>query len=48
MIWSSAFAAKRQYVCKNLTFAQAQKLLKQGHRYLDRDRDWIACEANKR
>ena len=42
MSWNKAEA---KYYCKNLTYSKAQALLKQGHTYLDADRDWIACET---
>ena len=34
-----------RYYCKDLTYQQAQGLLKQGHTYLDRDGDGEACES---
>ena len=37
----------RHYRCKDLTYQQAQVLLKQGHTYLDRDGDGEACESLK-
>lgn len=36
-----------RYYCKNLTKQQAQKLLSQGHTYLDRDGDGEACEGSR-
>ena len=42
----SGTKAEAKYYCKNLTYSKAQTLLRQGHYYLDADRDWIACEAN--
>jgi hypothetical protein len=35
------------YYCNDLTYQQAQVLLKQGHTYLDRDGDREACESLK-
>ena len=41
---SSSF--KRKYRCKEIaSWNKAQQLLKQGHTYLDRDRDGEACES---
>ncbi len=35
-----------RYLCKEIgSFARAQELLRQGHSYLDRDGDGVACEA---
>jgi endonuclease YncB( thermonuclease family) len=39
--------SSRHYYCKDLTYQQAQVLLKQGHTYLDRDGDGEACESKK-
>jgi len=36
-----------RYYCKDLTYQQAQVLLKQGHTYLDRDGDGEACESRR-
>lgn len=36
-----------RYYCKNLSKQQAQKLLSQGHAYLDRDGDGEACEGSR-
>ncbi len=34
------------YTCSEIgNFAKAQEMLRQGHTYLDRDRNWIACES---
>jgi micrococcal nuclease len=41
--------AGHHYTCKEIgSFACAQGLLKQGHSYLDRDGDGVACESLKR
>ncbi len=37
--------ARRRYRCKELSFQQAQLLLRQGHRYLDRNGDGQACDS---
>ncbi len=43
---SSSAPAGRRYTCKQIgSYAQAQVLLRQGHRYLDRDGDGEACES---
>lgn len=43
---SSANGSARRYRCREIgSFALAQQLLQQGHWYLDRDGDGVACEA---
>jgi endonuclease YncB( thermonuclease family) len=43
---SSSAPASRRYTCKQIgSYAQAQVLLRQGHHYLDGDRDGEACES---
>jgi endonuclease YncB( thermonuclease family) len=43
---SSSAPAGRRYTCKQIgSYAQAQVLLRQGHRYLDGDGDGEACES---
>lgn len=37
-----------RYKCSQLTWEEAQQLLKQGHTYLDRDGDGEACESKRR
>jgi endonuclease YncB( thermonuclease family) len=45
---SSSAPAGRRYTCKQIgSYAQAQLLLRQGHRYLDGDGDGEACEGLK-
>jgi endonuclease YncB( thermonuclease family) len=45
---SSSPPAGLRYTCKLIgSYAQAQVLLRQGHRYLDRDGDGEACESLK-
>jgi len=45
---SSAAPSGRRYTCKQIgSYAQAQVLLRQGHRYLDGDGDGEACESLK-
>ena len=44
---SSNQTSTGRYYCKDLTYQQAQALLKQGHTYLDRDGDGEACESLK-
>ena len=45
---SSSAPASRHYTCKQIgSYAQAQLLLRQGHRYLDGDGDGEACESRK-
>ena len=45
---SSSAPAGRRYTCKQIgSYAQAQVLLRQGHRYLDGDGDGEACEGLK-
>jgi endonuclease YncB( thermonuclease family) len=45
---SSGAPAGLRYTCKLIgSYAQAQVLLRQGHRYLDRDGDGEACESLK-
>jgi hypothetical protein len=35
-----------RYRCKEIgSFAKAQELLRQGHTYLDRDGDGVACQS---
>jgi endonuclease YncB( thermonuclease family) len=36
-----------RYYCKNLSHQEAQRLLSQGHTYLDRDGDGEACEGKR-
>jgi hypothetical protein len=36
-----------RYYCKNLSKQEAQRLLSQGHTYLDRDGDGEACEGKR-
>jgi len=36
-----------RYYCKNLSHQEAQRLLSQGHTYLDRDGDGEACEGSR-
>lgn len=39
-------AGGQRFTCKQIgSFARAQELLKQGHSYLDRDGDGVACES---
>jgi hypothetical protein len=38
-------SAGGRYDCKNLSWQEAQQLLRQGHSYLDRDGDGEACEG---
>lgn len=39
-------AGGQRMTCKQIgSFARAQELLRQGHRYLDRDGDGVACES---
>lgn len=40
-------ASSGHYYCRDLSWQQAQVLLKQGHTYLDRDEDGEACESLK-
>ena len=43
---TSSSGSARRYRCKDIgSWSRAQKLLKQGHRYLDRDSDGEACES---
>lgn len=43
---SAGGGASGRYRCREIgSFAKAQELLKQGHTYLDRDGDGIACES---
>ena len=43
---SSSAPTGRRYTCSQIgSYAQAQILLRQGHRYLDGDRDGEACES---
>jgi len=44
---STSQTSSGRYYCKDLTYPQAQVLLKQGHTYLDRDGDGEACESLK-
>ena len=45
---SSSAPAGRRYTCSQIgSYAQAQVLLRQGHRYLDGDGDGEACESLK-
>jgi endonuclease YncB( thermonuclease family) len=45
----AAAHAGHRYTCKEIgSYTRAQGLLKQGHTYLDRDGDWVACELLKR
>jgi endonuclease YncB( thermonuclease family) len=45
---SSSAPTGRRYTCSQIgSYAQAQVLLRQGHRYLDRDGDGEACESLK-
>jgi endonuclease YncB( thermonuclease family) len=45
---SSAAPSGQRYTCKQIgSYAQAQVLLRQGHRYLDGDGDGEACEGLK-
>ncbi|WP_414027535.1 excalibur calcium-binding domain-containing protein [Cyanobium sp. ATX-6F1] len=38
-----------RYRCKEIgSFAKAQELLKQGHSYLDKNGDGVACESLRR
>ena len=39
--------SKGRYRCSELGYNEAQELLSQGHRYLDRDNDGEACESNR-
>ena len=42
----TAAPAGNRYTCKEIgNFAKAQQLLRQGHTYLDRNRDGVACES---
>ncbi len=46
---SSSAPAGQRYTCNQIgTYAQAQMLLRQGHRYLDRDGDGEACQSLER
>ncbi|MFM9089771.1 MAG: thermonuclease family protein [Cyanobium sp.] len=40
-------SAGGRHYCKNLTWQEAQQLLRQGHSYLDRDGDGEACEGRR-
>ncbi len=43
---STGGGSSRRYRCREIgSFAQAQQLLRQGHTYLDGDRDGVACES---
>lgn len=43
---TSAPASGGHYTCRQIkSYAKAQELLKQGHTYLDRDGDGMACES---
>ena len=43
---TSSSGSARRYRCKDIgSWSRAQQLLKQGHRYLDRDSDGEACES---
>ena len=43
---SSPSPSGKHYTCKQIgSFARAQELLKQGHTYLDRNGDGVACES---
>jgi endonuclease YncB( thermonuclease family) len=43
---SSSAPAGQRYTCSQIgSYTQAQVLLRQGHRYLDRDGDGVACEG---
>ena len=43
---TSSSGSSRRYRCKDIgSWSRAQQLLKQGHRYLDRDSDGEACES---
>ena len=43
---ASSSGSSRKYRCKDIgSWSRAQQLLKQGHRYLDGDRDGEACES---
>ena len=45
---SSSSGSSRKYRCKDIgSWRQAQQLLAEGHRYLDRDGDGEACESLK-
>jgi len=36
----------RKLTCRQIgSFARAQELLKQGHSYLDKNGDWVACKS---
>ena len=42
----TAAPAGKRYTCREIgNFAKAQQLLRQGHTYLDRDGDGVACES---
>jgi hypothetical protein len=41
-----AAPAGNRYTCREIgNFAKAQQLLRQGHTYLDRNGDGVACES---
>ena len=43
------FSETRKYKCGDIgNWSEAQKLLKKGHNYLDRDKDGVACESLSR
>ena len=43
---ANSSGSSRKYRCKDIgSWSRAQQLLKQGHRYLDRDSDGEACES---
>ena len=43
---ANSSGSSRRYRCKDIgSWSRAQQLLKQGHRYLDRDSDGEACES---
>jgi hypothetical protein len=45
-IKSAAPLGGTRYTCKSIgSFARAQELLRQGHTYLDRNGDGVACES---
>lgn len=44
--WYPCWGGEQRFTCKQIgSFARAQELLKQGHSYLDRDGDGVACES---
>ncbi len=47
MAENAGVGAGGRYYCRNLSWQQAQELLRQGHTYLDGDGDGEACERNR-